>query len=35
MLYYKSNGKKPIKYEKKLDPASGATPPTAQATPSV
>jgi WD repeat-containing protein 48 len=32
MLYYKSNGRKPIKYEKKLESLTGISTPTAQAT---
>lgn len=29
MLYYKSNGRKPIRYEKKSEPVSGASTPAA------
>jgi WD repeat-containing protein 48 len=32
MLYYKSNGLKPIRYEKKPESLTGASTPTAQAT---
>ncbi len=35
MLYYKSNGRRPIRYEKKLEAVSGASTPAAQAAPSV
>lgn len=31
MLYYKSNGRRPIRYEKKSEPVSGTTAPAAQA----
>lgn len=33
MLYYKSNGRKPIKYEKTLEALTGASTPAAQSTP--
>jgi WD repeat-containing protein 48 len=32
MLYYKSNGRKPILYEKKVESLTGTSTPTAQAT---